>query len=398
MADASRLERHRHTPKRFYFITALIYLPILYAMVVIHARWFSFVLAVFSFVMLLWMRHKPLWRGLRIVLCFAMAFLVAFFGLYWGRPQQEVSLMGQIGRESVRFFLSLPLDRETRLGKNLENERDWDVPEGYAWNTVRLTHCSMETLAPQGSTSPHAVLQLHGGAFEAGMNDLYRVFAKRYCDMAGGALVATVNYRLWPPNDYPTQQEDAMDAWRYLTRALHYAPENILVVGDSAGGNLALSLCLRLRDQGEPLPGALIAMSPWADLSNAGPSHIANATHDPTFGVPADGYDGSPVGVPSAYGSKVDLQDPYISPSFGDYRGFPPMLLQASSNEVLLSDSQLVQQNALNSGVDCNLTVYQDMFHVFQGSLDLVPESVAAWAEIGAFIQRHTGVAPLEAR
>lgn len=395
-AKGTHMHRHpplenKRTPKRFYFLTALIYLPIFAALTLIHAQWYGYLMAVFSFVMLLWMRNTPLWQRFRIPLCFAVAFAVAFFGLYWSRPQHDVSLMGQLGRETVRFFMKLPLDTGTYSQKLLGGS-PWKAPDGYQMETAELSHSRLEILTPAENKSPYAVLQLHGGAFVTGLNEVYMAFAKRYCDFLGGALVATLDYRLWPPNDYPTQQEDTLEAWRYLTRTLGYAPKDILVAGDSAGGNLALSLCLRLRDLGEPLPGALVGMSPWADLSNSGPSHLTNATIDPTFGLPEDQFDGTPKGVDSTYATGRNLKDPYLSPTFGDFHGFPPMLLQASSNEVLLSDSQAIYENALAAGVDCTFTVYQDLFHVFQASLDLAPESKAAWGEIQSFLQRAFGL------
>ncbi len=390
MHSSQQLETKR-TPKRFYFLTALIYLPIFAALALIHARWYGYLMGGFSFAMLLWMRHTVLWQRFRIPLCFALAFLVAFFGLYWSRPQHDVSLTGQIGREGLRFFMNLPVDMnsysQTLLGRNPSKP-----PEGYRLETPRLAHSRLELLSPKEGQSPYAVLQLHGGAFVSGLNELYMAFAKRYSDSLGGAMVASLDYRLWPPHDYPSQQQDTLEAWRYLTRTLGYAPENILVTGDSAGGTLALSLCLRLRDLGEPLPRALVAMSPWADLSNSGPSHLDNATRDPTFGVLEERYEGGPLGVPTTYATGLNLRDPYLSPSFGDYRGFPPMLLQASSNELLLSDSRVIYENALENGVDCTFTVYQDLFHVFQASLDLTPESRAAWGEIQAFLQRVFGL------
>ena len=213
--------------------------------------------------------------------------------------------------------------------------------------------------------------------------------AVRFCDMAGGASVYTLDYRLSPAYPYPSQQNDAMDAWSYLTNVLGYAADHILLTGDSAGGNLVLNLSLRLRDEGQPMPMALICFSPWADLSNSGESHYKNAVHDPTFGVPKADYDGvSAVGVPTTYVDQLDAKNPYVSPSFGDYAGFPPMLLQAGDLEVLLSDSQSVYDNALSHGVDCTLTVYPGMFHVFQGSLDLLPESRDAWNEVTAFVSQ----------
>ena len=177
-----------------------------------------------------------------------------------------------------------------------------------------------------------------------------------------------------------------MDAWQYLTDTLGYPPENLIVAGDSAGGNLALSLGLRLRDSGLPLPTGFVCMSPWADLSNSGPSHQYNATLDPSFGVDEKDYHGQPVGVTTTYTDGLNAKDPYLSPSFGNYQTFPPMLLQAGSVEVLLSDSEMVYDNARANGVDAHLTVYKGMFHVFQGAMDLLPESKAAWDEIGVFL------------
>ena len=94
------------------------------------------------------------------------------------------------------------------------------------------------------------------------------------------------------------------------------------------------------------------------------------------------------MGVKSTYADGLNARDPYLSPSYADYAGFPPMLLQAGELEVLLSDSEAIYQNALAHGVDVTFTVYPGMFHVFQGSLDLLPESREAWAEIAAFVQR----------
>ena len=177
-----------------------------------------------------------------------------------------------------------------------------------------------------------------------------------------------------------------MDAWAYLTGSLGYAADHIVVAGDSAGGNLALSLGLRLRDAGGPMPCGFVCMSPWADLTNSGASHVYNATKDPSFGIAEEDFHGQAVGVDSTYADGLNAANPDISPAFGEYNGFPPMLLQAGSLEVLLSDSETVYENAKAYGVDCTLTVYQGMFHVFQGTLDRLEASRLAWAEVGRFL------------
>ncbi len=270
----------------------------------------------------------------------------------------------------------------------------WVPPEGYGYSVVQLAHFSLELLSKKGSASPYAILQLHGGAFVEGMNDRYRQFAVRYSQIFGDCLVASPDYRLAPGNPYPCQQEDALAAWTYLTETLGYAANRIVVAGDSAGGNLALSLGLRLRDGGAAMPLAFVCLSAWADLSNSGASHWYNATKDACFGVPADEYAGGAVGVDSSYADGLDATVPAISPSFGDYAGFPPMLLQVGSAEVLLSDSETVYENAKNHGVDCRLTVYKDIYHVFQAVFGRTSASRLAWREIGDFLAAAAGLPP----
>ena len=374
-------------PKRFYFITALFYVPAFFVLALLHARWYGWLWTGLSFCLLLWLRSNRVWRGLNITLCFALVFCVALNGIYAARPQKEVSFTGQLGRELLRLVLRLPVEANAHLDQALDEKERWQPAEGYLCQTVHLSQSKLELLWAEKSESQYAVLQLHGGAFEGGLINVYRSFAQRYGEMIQGGMVATLDYRLWPAHGYPAQQQDTLEAWRYLTETLQFAPERIIVVGDSAGGNLALTLGLHLRDSGEPMPGAIICMSPWADLSNSGPSHITNATVDPTFGVPAEFYDGTPVGVSTTYTQGWDTKNPYMSPSFGDYKGFPQMLLQAAGTEVLLSDSQMVYENARKNGVDCHFTIYEGLFHVFQASLDLIPESRTAWGEINAFIQ-----------
>lgn len=376
-------------PRLFYGLTALIYVPVFYSLAVIQAHWYGFVIVGVSFCMLIGYRHWAAWKWWHMVACLFLSFVVAFGGLYFSRPRWDVSLPGQVGAGTLHLFMNLPIDQSVRSGSGLSEVELWKAPEGYTMTKEALPACTIEVLRKTGSDSPNAVLQLHGGAFVTGLNDLYRTMATRFSDMADGAAVFTLDYRLSPPYPYPSQQNDVMDAWHYLTITLGYAADQIIVTGDSAGGNLVLNLGLRLRDNGQPMPKALIAFSPWADLSNSGETHLKNATNDPTFGIAEKAFDGvTPVGVPTDYIDGLKTQNPYVSPSFGDYSGFPPMLLQAGELEVLLSDSQLIYDNAVSHGVDCTFTVYSGMFHVFQGSLDLLPESRAAWAEVKDFIQR----------
>jgi epsilon-lactone hydrolase len=392
------MQTHAQTPVKtrphllFFLATLLVYLPVLFSLAMIRAQWYGWVTAAFSYALLFRMRRSTLWHGWRSVLCFAGAYMIAFLGLYSARPVWDVSLTAQIGGGAVRTFARLP-KQEQAAGISLLTDTGWTPPEGYELEVVRLEHSTLEMLTKTGSASRYAVLQLHGGAFVSGMNNRYRQIAVEYSQIFNDCLVASLDYRLAPEFPYPSQQEDTLDAWAYLTGTLGYAAERIVVAGDSAGGNLALSLGLRLRDGGRAMPLAFVCMSPWADLSNSGASHIYNATLDPSFGIDEADFHGQAVGVDTTYPDGLDATDPNLSPAYGDYAGFPPMLLQAGSVEVLLSDSEMVYDNAKSHGVDCTLTVYKGMFHVFQAMLNLAEESRLAWREVGVFLERVAGLA-----
>ncbi len=350
--------------KRFLCIIGLIVSILLIATVLLflHVQWFGWVIAIAAAIVLIWLyqqRWKHTWQH---VLTNIFVCMVAVAGIFFASPLWHT-------------FRVLP------------NDTGWTPPDGYTLEIVQLADAKLEMLHKIDSTSENMILQLHGGAFVAGMNDRYRDIAVRYSTIGGDCTVASLDYRLAPDYPYPCQQKDTMSAWRYLTDTLGYAPSAIVIAGDSAGGNLALSLGLQLRDMGESLPAGFVCMSPWGDLSNSGISHYDNATLDPSFGVKKSEYNGQAIGVNTTYPDGLDATDPYLSPSFGDYFGFSPMLLQAGSIEVLLSDSEMVYNNATANSVDCTLTVYYDMFHVFQAVFAL-PSSQRAWDEVAIFLAK----------
>ena len=133
-----------------------------------------------------------------------------------------------------------------------------------------------------------------------------------------------------------------------------------------------------------PLPQKLIMMSPWTDLTASGPSYQENYEKDPLFGNTRESmiYNGEYVG-------KENPKLPYISPLFGDFTGLPPMLFQAGSLEMLLSDSVVAAEKAKRAGCDVTLTVYPEMFNVFQLSMDKLAESREAWEEIRRFLRKE---------
>lgn len=224
------------------------------------------------------------------------------------------------------------------------------------------------------------VLQLHGGGYIGKMKNAYRDFAVLYAKMPGERAVLSVDYRVAPEDPYPAALEDAYAAYQWLLE-MGCKGSQIIVAGDSAGGGLALALCLYLKDKGEPLPKKLVLMSPWTDLAATGDSYETNFEKDPLFGNTTDSMIYS-----NAYYGENDPKMPYISPLYGDYEGLPPMLFQVGGAEMLLSDSARAAKKAKAAGCEVKLTIYDGMFHVFQLGMKKMKESREAWKEIEGFV------------
>lgn len=277
------------------------------------------------------------------------------------------------------------------IGKKIKNgelrkkigtaEPPWKCPDCFEMTVIELEKFQMELLTSKEKPNrDKIILQLHGGGYVGGMRNAYRMFAGLYNEVSRGMSVLTVDYRVAPENPYPAALEDAFAAYRYLLDDGWFA-EQIIVAGDSAGGGLAMALCHYLKDKGMQLPCGIIAMSPWTDLTASGESYDTNYEKDPLFGKTRDSliYNKDYIG-------DNDPLNAYISPLFGDFRQFPPMLIQVGSYEMLLSDSVSVAAKAREQGVKVRLSIYEGMFHIFQMAAKMLPESKRAWVEIGKFI------------
>jgi acetyl esterase/lipase len=191
-----------------------------------------------------------------------------------------------------------------------------------------------------------------------------------------------VNYRLAPEHPYPAAHEDAMKAWRFL-RTQGIAARNIAVGGDSAGGNLTITLINRLRASGEEVPGCAWLASPWTDLTMTGASLEEKATIDPLIHKAyleelADAYAPAP----------LNRKDPLISPLFSDVRGFPPTLIQVGSSETLLDDSVRFARALGLADVSVTLQVWPHMIHAWAMWNAKLTEGRQALEQMGEFVKR----------
>lgn len=206
----------------------------------------------------------------------------------------------------------------------------------------------------------YVILYCHGGGYSTGSRVYARTLTTKLA-MSTSMDVLSFDYRLAPEHPYPAATEDAMKVWNYLM-LLGYCARDVILAGDSAGGNLALSLALQLKAQKRLLPRGLILMSPWTDLTASGQSHETKAAIDPVLNA---GYLAEMTGN---YAAKEKLNDPFISPLFGDYEGFPPVYIQVGENEVLLDDSVMLYRKLLHANVSVRLDRFPGMWHVFQMS------------------------------
>lgn len=299
---------------------------------------------------------------------------------------RKSSLQGKILKDLIAMFADDFLTEKRTKNGTLrlalaKLEPDWVPPPHYSVIMVRGRNCDMELLQYEKKNHSRIVLQLHGGGYIGGFKNVYRNFAVMYSAKGGGISVLSVDYRLAPRWPFPAALEDALSGYEWLL-AGGWKPQQIVVAGDSAGGGLALALCHYLKDNDRPLPGGVIVMSPWTDMTASGSSYAENYHKDPLFGNAEES-----MLTNTDYRGNNDPKNPYLSPLFGDFHGFPTMLIQVGGDEMLLSDSVLVAKKAKKQGVRLRLSVYDGMFHVFQMALQLLPESRRAWNEIGHFLR-----------
>ncbi len=283
------------------------------------------------------------------------------------------------------FVPALRLFRDTLLtDPDVPRLRDWvaameralaqDEP-GARIGNVDLGRCSGAWFDIEGADPARTILYLHGGAFVMETPRLHGGFLTRLAKQCrANALMPS--YRLAPEHPFPGAHDDSFSAYRWLL-AKGADPAKMIVVGDSAGGNLCLSLLQRLRHEGLPLPACAVAMSPLTDGTFSGPSIKRNDGLDPMF--TAAGFHRL---APLYLADEAQRAQPLASPLFGELSGMPPILLTVGSSELLLDDS--VRFASRCPGTE--LQVWHDMPHVFP-LFEFFPEAVRARADMARFIE-----------
>ena len=275
--------------------------------------------------------------------------------------------------------------RRARLIFGSPRPYQWLQARGLTVRPVNEAGIRGEWLEPAATRAGDGViLYIHGGGYVSCSAATQRPVAAALSRLTA-RRVFSLDYRLAPEHRYPAALEDAVAAYEWLI-ARGTPAGRICIAGDSAGGGLVLGCLLRVRDAGlAPLPACAVCFSPWTDLAGAGASVRANDGRCAMFRTEnieefAAAY--LPAGA--------SPRDPYASPAHAaDFRGLPPLLLQAGSTEILLDDARVVHDKIHAAGGTSRLEIYEDLPHGWQMLDGLVPEARLALRRAASFIREH---------
>jgi epsilon-lactone hydrolase len=256
----------------------------------------------------------------------------------------------------------------------------WPVADDVKLEDVDCDGVRGEWSLAAGSDPSRVLMFFHGGGYCSGSIVSHR----RMVTEAGRAArmrTLAIGYRLAPEHPYPAAHQDAQKAWRFLRR--QGVPANRIVVGgDSAGGNLTVTLINGLRAAGEDLPTCAWLVSPWTDLTMSGATLATKDAVDPLI------HKGYLEELAEAYvPGTVDRKDPLISPLFADLHGFPPILIQVGSAETLLADASRFAAAAGAADVDVTLQIWPHMIHAWPLWNAALEDGRRALASAGDFIR-----------
>ena len=260
-----------------------------------------------------------------------------------------------------------------------------EVSKNITVEKINMEGIQAEWLIPFSSStrSEKVILYLHGGGYVTGSIEDHRMM----CGLLANATETKVlipEYRLAPEHPFPAALDDALKVYQWLLDQ-GYSSANMIIDGDSAGGGLSIATVLALKEKSGSLPAAVVCLSPWADLALTGQSHATKAKAEAILNKDVLHE------WALCYTDESNLTNPLVSPIHGDFHGFPPLLIQVGSEEILLDDSTLLAEKAKSAGVDVTLKIWDGMWHVWQALGDLIPENKKTFEEIGQFVQRQFG-------
>lgn len=328
--------------------------------------------------------RAPLTDCLWVVGSSLLFLLLAIVRRLLGRPRRpgwSLGLEAVIAayRGSWSVMPRLGVVRWRNVGEALSPPKTDGLPPRFVRLGMGQSEIEGIWLEPPGADGP-VLLYFHGGGFVFAS---LRTHGTLIGALARAARARTLafDYRLAPEHPAPAAVEDALAAYRHLL-AQQVPARRIVLAGDSAGGTLVLNVLLALRDAGEPLPAAGVALSPWVDLGCSGASFRTNEAFDFVAEVHCRL-------AAASYLAGADPRRPDISPLFAELHGLPPLLVHVGEAEVLRDQVYAFVERARAAGVAVELSAYPDMVHVWHMLRSATPEAQRAIDEVGAFVRGH---------
>ncbi|HVP21562.1 MAG TPA: alpha/beta hydrolase [Anaerolineaceae bacterium] len=292
--------------------------------------------------------------------------------------RQSQSIRRKLWIRKIAGTLLLLVSIPTLRKANGTETQQIQIPDGLDWEPVDIEGIHGEWLSPPGAPTDAVIIHFHGGGGVLGLNNSVRSMVG-YLALESNLRALLPDYRLAPEHPYPAGLDDCLSTYRWLLFR-GYAPQRIVMAGDSEGGHIMLSALLRLRDAGLPLPAAAIGISPNTDPTCSGESMRFNALRDAVL---------SPIfarRMMHHYVGGHSLDDPYLSPLIADLHNFPPILIQAGADEILLDDSRHFADCARTAGVDLTLEIWPNMWHCWHYWVPELPEANQAIEHIARYL------------
>lgn len=298
------------------------------------------------------------------------------------------SLTSKVFMSALRLIFHSPLSDSSKLSDNAAKlTKDKKSRYKPSKNFIHRKHIfegvKYESFINRHSQSQKVIFMIHGGSFKIGLTDMYRRLSEKYSNMLGGAKVISIDYGKYPEHKLPSQMHETVKLYLHLLDK-GVKSEDIIVIGDSAGANLALGFSLWIRDKGYPLPSHIACFSLWGDATSSGDSRIKNAYTDPFYGIAKYKKVEDNLHLLrriSKYALDVDRTDPYISPVFGSFESFGKVTLVCGTAELDESDNDRVYEKMKKAGADVKLYKFEGMCHCFQ-LFPFLPESRVAYEKV----------------
>lgn len=254
------------------------------------------------------------------------------------------------------------------------------IEPGVSFHHQKIGDIDIEFCIPEKLLTNDIIFYIHGGGLIAGNIYTSRPFASLLA-VESGLKVCSISYRLAPEHQFPAALDDCFKVYQVLIK--ENPNSNIALIGESGGGNLCLALTLKLKDEKVKLPCCVIVYSPVTDMTDNIKTRAKYDPFDCTVGADAFPF------LRSIYCPNQDPSHPYISPLYGDYKGFPPLKIVIDSKEVLSDDGRLLAKKAKEAGVEVDFQEWEDTFHAFPPLGKGSPESYQVVKETVEFIKKH---------